>query len=221
MTQLPVSRRTRLKRAPARGCHDLEAIYAILDEGLVCHIGFVHDGAPCVIPTFYARSGDLLLIHGSTANRMLRTLRDGASACVSVALVDGLVLARSAFHHSMNYRSVVIYGIAEELSDPAEKQAALRAFVDHAVPNRWGEIRPPSREETLRTMVLGLPIVEASAKLRTGGPVEEERDYQLDVWAGVVPLTLEAGKPLDDERLADGIAVPPHASTYRRGERAR
>ena len=221
MTPLSVTPRTTLKRAPARGSHDLETIFAILDEALVCHIAFVHDGAPCVIPTFYARAGDSLLIHGSTANRMLRTLRDGAPACVSVTLMDGLVLARSAFRHSMNYRSVVIYGTAEEVTNAEQKRAALRAFLDHAVPNRWNEVRAPSGEETLRTMVLRIPVIEASAKMRTGGPVDVEEDYALDVWAGVLPLALEVGKPLNDERLADGIDVPRHVSTYRRGHRSR
>ena len=218
MPHLPVSPRTRLKRAPARGSHDLETIFAILDEGLVCHIAFVHDDAPCVIPTIYARSGDSLLIHGSTANRMLRTLRDGSPACVSVTLLDGLVLARSAFHHSMNYRSVVIYGRAEEITDGVQKQAALRAFLDHAVPNRWDQVRPPNREETLRTMVLRIPVHEASAKIRSGGPVEDEQDYEREVWAGVLPLTVEVGKPLDDQRLADGLEVPGYVSNYRRGQ---
>jgi len=219
MTTLPVTPRTTLKRAAQRGSHNLETLHAILDEGMVCQISFVHDGAACLIPTLYARLGDSILIHGSTANRMMRAIRDGAPACVSVTLIDGLVFARSAFHHSMNYRSVVMYATAEEVTEPGEKQAALRAFLDHSMPGRFDDVRPPNREETLRTMVLRFPITEASAKIRTGLPIDDEEDYALDVWAGVLPLRLEAGKPIDDERLRDGNSVPHYVSSWRRDVR--
>jgi uncharacterized protein len=206
--------RTTVKRLPKRAEYDREAVYRILDEAFICHVGFVVDGQPFVIPTGYGRQGDTLYIHGSAASRMLRSLEKGVETCVTVTLVDGLVLARSAFHHSMNYRSVVVFGTARLVEDPAEKLEALRVFTDHVMPGRWNEVRPPNEQEMKRTLVLALPLEEASAKMRTGGPVDDEEDYALPVWAGVVPLRLTAGEPVPDERLAAGIEPPAHARHY-------
>ena len=202
--------RTKLRRLPKRGHHDRATIDAILDEALVAHMGFVHDGQPFVIPTLHARLGDEVVIHGSSASRALRSLADGSPMCLTVTLIDGLVLARSAFHHSVNYRSVVILGHARLLETREEKEAALEAFTERMVPGRWEHIRWPTAKEMKATKVLVLPIDEASAKLRTGGPVDDEEDYALDSWAGVVPLTTIAGEPIQDEMLRDGIRLPEH-----------
>lgn len=207
--------RTRLSRLPTRGSHDRATIDAILDEALVCHLGFVHDGQPFVIPTLHARRGDEVLIHGSAASRALRTLAGGAPVCLTATLIDGLVLARSAFHHSVNYRSVVLLGTARLLEDAAEKAAALEALTERMVPGRWKHIRPPTAQELKGTKVLVLAIDEASAKLRTGGPKDDEEDYALDVWAGVVPLDTRTGAPEPDERLRPGIATPEHVRRLR------
>lgn len=190
--------RTQVKRLPKRGQYDRETIYGILDEGFLCHVGFVHDGAPVVIPTGYARSGDRLYIHGSAASRMLRTLDQGVPVCVTVTLLDGLVLARSAFHHSMNYRSVVVFGTAKAVTDEVEKTEALRLFTEHVVPGRWDHIRWPTAQELKATTVLSMPIEEASAKVRVGPPLDDEEDYALPVWAGVLPLKLTSGAPVPD-----------------------
>jgi uncharacterized protein len=199
------SPRARVRRVPARGAYDRETIEAILDEGLVAHLGFVVEGQPCVIPTLHARVGDRVYIHGSAASRMIRTLTAGAAACLTVTLIDGLVLARSAFHHSINYRSVVVFGEARAVADPAERLVALAAFTDKLVPGRWGEVRPPSAKELKGTRALAMSLDEASAKLRRGPPVDDDEDHELDVWAGVIPLRLAAGAPLADPQLADGI----------------
>ena len=204
------SSRTRLRRLPARGDHDRETIDAILDEALVSHMGFVHDDHPVVVPTLHARVGDEVLLHGSAASRALRTLAGGAPLCLTVTLIDGLVLARSAFHHSINYRSVMLFGTARLVDGPEEKAAALEAFTEKLVPGRWAAVRWPSRQELKGTKVLALPIDEASAKLRTGPPGDDEEDYAMDTWAGVVPLTLVAGDPHDDPRLREGIPQPEH-----------
>ena len=208
--------RTKLRRLPKRGSFERETVYKILDEAFVCHIGFTVDEQPFVIPTAFARVGDDLLIHGSAASRMMRALAWEVDVCVTVTLIDGLVLARSAFHHSMNYRSVMIFGKAKVLTDEQEKFNALRAFTEHIVPNRWDEIRPPNEKELKATLVLSLPLQEVSAKIRTGNPIDDEEDYALDVWAGVVPLHLAASKPINDERLKDGIEVPDYVENYRR-----
>src|SRR5213594_2781402 len=184
MAELSPTPRTRVRRLPNRASYDRTTIHAILDEGLVCHLGFVHDGQPFVLPTTYARVDDALYLHGSAASRMLRGLRDGIPVCVTVTLLDGLVYARSAFHHSMNYRSVVILGTATEVREPAERLAALEAIVEHVVPGRWHEVRPPSAQELKATMVLRVPIAEASAKVRTGGPLDDADDMGLPCWAG-------------------------------------
>jgi nitroimidazol reductase NimA-like FMN-containing flavoprotein (pyridoxamine 5'-phosphate oxidase superfamily) len=190
--------RTKLRRLPKRGAHDRPTIDAILDEALISHVGFVHDGRPAVIPTLHARIGDDVLIHGSAASRMLRALATGIDVCLTVTLIDGLVLARSAFHHSVNYRSAVLYGRAHLIGEPDEKEQALEAFTDRLVEGRWAEVRWPTRKELKATTVLKLPIEEGSAKIRTGPPIDDDEDYALDVWAGVVPLTLTRGEPVPD-----------------------
>ena len=208
--------RTKLKRLPKRGYFDRETVYGILDEGFICHVGFAPEGQPFVIPTGYARAEDKLYIHGSQASRMLRTLSEGVDACVTVTLIDGLVLARSAFHHSMNYRSVVIFGRATLVEDREEKLAALLALSEHIVRGRWAEVREPTEQELRQTTVLSLPLVEASAKIRTGPPLDDEEDYAMSVWAGVLPLRLETGEPIKDPRLPEGIEVPDYVVNYRR-----
>ena len=208
--------RTRLKRLPKRGHFDRETVYEILDEGFICHVGFAPEGQPFVIPTGYARVADKLYIHGSQASRMLRSLSGGVDACVTVTIVDGLVLARSAFHHSMNYRSVVIFGRASLVEDAEEKLAALLALSEHIVRGRWAEVREPNEQELRATTVLSLPLVEASAKVRTGPPIDDEEDYAMPVWAGVLPLRLETGEPIKDPRLPEGIDVPEYVLKYRR-----
>jgi hypothetical protein len=209
--------RTKVRRLPQRGSYEREAVYKILDEGLVCHVGFVAGGEPFVIPTGYARVGEALYVHGSPASRMLRALAGGVKVCVTVTLLDGLVLARSAFHHSMNYRSVVVFGTASVVEDEGEKSEALRAFTEHVVPGRWEEVRWPSKDELRKTLVLKLPLDEASAKVRAGAPVDDEEDYALPVWAGEIPLRVEAGAPVPDPRLAPETEPPLYAHNYTRG----
>jgi nitroimidazol reductase NimA-like FMN-containing flavoprotein (pyridoxamine 5'-phosphate oxidase superfamily) len=216
MPEFAATARTEVRRLPKRGVYTREEIYAILDEGFVCHVGFLAEGQPYVIPTNYARRGDELLLHGSSASHMLRTLEGGADVCVTVTLVDGLVLARSAFHHSVNYRSVVALGKALAIHDPAEKMEALRHLTDSIVPGRWAEVRPPTEQELKGTAVLRLPLTEVSGKIRRGGPVDDEEDLALPVWAGVVPFRTVPGTPLASEDLT--VAVPPvEASRFERG----
>lgn len=214
--ELTPTERTKVKRIPKRGNFDRETIYSILDEGFVCHVGFTAHGQTFVIPTGYARRDDTLLIHGSAASRMMRSLSGGIDVCVTVTLLDGLVLARSAFHHSVNYRSVVIFGKARLIEDEQEKLESLYAFTEHIVPNRWNEIREPNELELKATTVLALPLEEASAKIRTGDPVDDAEDYEMDVWAGVIPLHITAGEPIDDAQLKGKIEVPDYAANYRR-----
>jgi nitroimidazol reductase NimA-like FMN-containing flavoprotein (pyridoxamine 5'-phosphate oxidase superfamily) len=202
----PPSERATVRRLPKRAVYERTQIDAILDEGLICHVGFVAEGQPFVIPSAYVRVGDRIYFHGSAASRMLRTLAAGAGVCVTVTLLDGLVLARSAFHHSMNYRSVVILGQARLVTDPAEKWEALRRFTNHVARDRWEEVRQPNEQEMKATSVMALSLDEASAKLRQGFPVDDEEDYALRVWAGVVPVRMQAGPPQPDDRLADGVA---------------
>ena len=216
MNRIEPTERTTLKRLPKRGEYERFKIYEILDEGFICHVGFVFEGHPYVIPTGYARLGDRLYIHGSAASRMLRTLKEGIEVCVTVTLIDGLVMARSAFHHSVNYRSVVILATAVAVEDEAEKMEALRAFTDHIVPGRWEEVREPDESELRATLVLSLPLVEASAKIRTGPPIDDEPDYELPVWAGVVPLYLATGEVVADPRLPAGTQVPRYLREYSR-----
>ena len=214
MSQYQVTQKTKIKRLPDRAEYDRETIHGILDEALICHIGFVMDGQPYVIPTIHARVGDTLYLHGSAASRMLRTLGKGANACVTVTLLDGLVLARSAFHHSMNYRSVVILGPLEEVIDPDERNKVLDAIVEHIIPGRLAEARRPNRKELKATIVVKIQISEASAKIRTGPPGDDDEDYDLPVWAGVIPLSLQPGKPIPDPLLKEGIDMPDYVTKY-------
>jgi hypothetical protein len=209
-----LTKRSELHRLPNRGSHEREVIHAILDAGFLAHVGFQQDRQPFVIPTLFGREGDTLYLHGSAASRMVRELETGVPACVNVTLVDGLVLARSAFHHSMNYRSVVAFGTARKIEDPELKTRALRIISEQVIAGRWNEVRGPSEKELKATAVLEFAIEEASAKIRTGPPVDDEEDYSLPVWAGIVPLTLAAQAPIPDARLADGTAVPRYVVEY-------
>lgn len=218
MEKLTPTQRTTIKRVPKRGNYEQETIYQILDEGLVCHVGFVVDNQPFVIPTAYGRIEDKLYIHGSPASRMLRNLQQGIQVCLTVTLIDGLVLAHSAFHHSLNYRSVVVFGIAKVVSDAEEKLQALYAFTEHVIPGRWQEVRPPNPHELAGTLVLALPLAEASAKIRTGAPIDDEADYLLPVWAGEIPLRVVAGTPINDPRLQPKIMPAPYVQNYNRSK---
>ena len=208
--------RTTVRRQPDRGRYDRDQVHAILDEGLVAHVGLVSGDGPVVIPMLYGRDGDRLLLHGSTASRLMRGGAKGLDMCVTVTLVDGLVLARSAFHHSMNYRSVVVFGQATPVTDLAERRAALDLLVDHIVPGRGADVRPPSDKELRSTLVLALPLDECSVKLRTGPPIDDEEDLDRFTWAGVVPLTTVPGAPVPDPDLRNDPPVPAYASGYRR-----
>jgi nitroimidazol reductase NimA-like FMN-containing flavoprotein (pyridoxamine 5'-phosphate oxidase superfamily) len=214
-TQMP-SARTRVVREAFRGVYDREAVYQILDEGFLCHVGFAVDGQPFVIPTSYGRKDASLYIHGSAASRMLKQMKEGVNVCITVTLLDGLVLARSIFNHSMNYRSVVILGKAMLVDDAQEKLEALRLLSEHILPGRWDDSRQPNERELKQTSVLRVPIEEFSAKVRQGPPIDDEEDYAFPTWAGVIPLDLIAGTPIDDARLSPGEEVPPYASNYTR-----
>lgn len=211
---LTITERTIIKRLPDRGNYDRTTIHQILDEALICHVGFAINGQPFVIPTAYGRVGDRIYIHGSPASRMLRNLKAGIDVCVTVTLLDGLVLARSAFHHSMNYRSVVIFGKAEFVEDPTEKLEALKAFTEHVVPGRWAEVRPIKPQEVSGTLVLSLTLNEASAKIRTGPPKDDEEDYALPIWAGELPLRTMAIAPVADPKLSPEIELPASVKRY-------
>jgi len=217
MSTFTPTARTQVKRLPKRATYDRDTVFNILDEAFVCHVGFVADGQPFVIPTNFGRSGETIYLHGSAASRMLRTLSEGLPVCVTVTLADGLVLARSAFHHSVNYRSVVVLGTARLVDDPSEKMEALRLFTEHIMKGRWEEIRWPTEQELKATTVLALPLEEVSAKVRTGGPIDDEEDYSLPVWAGVLPLPVVPAVPIADARLKAGTAVPQYMKAYRRG----
>jgi nitroimidazol reductase NimA-like FMN-containing flavoprotein (pyridoxamine 5'-phosphate oxidase superfamily) len=207
--------RTRVRRVPQRGAYERETIEAILDETLISHVGFVHEGQPVVIPTLHARLGDRLYLHGSAASRMLRTLQKGVPVCVTATLVDGLVLARSAFHHSVNYRSVVVFGTATIVEPGDETVNVLELFTEKLVPGRWADVRPPTRQELKGTKVLSLPLDEASAKVRTGPPIDEDEDYDLPVWAGVLPLSTTVAEPEPDPRLDPAIETPGYVAAWR------
>lgn len=208
--------RTRVKRLPDRGKYDVETVHKILDEAFVCHVGFVVDGQPFVIPTNFGRVADVVYLHGSAASRMLKTLSGGIPVCVTVTLVDGLVLARSAFHHSVNYRSVVMLGKATLAENPEEKMRALEAFTEHVVRGRWKDIRQPTEQELKATTVLSLPLAEVSAKVRTGPAKDDAQDYSLPIWAGVLPLPVTPGTPVDDPRLLSGLRPPEYVLKYSR-----
>ena len=199
---------------PARADYERETIDAILDEGLVAHLGFSVDGQPYVVPTLHARVGGLVYFHGSSASRTVRALSAGAQMCLTVTLLDGLVLARSAVHHSVNYRSVVVLGQARAIVEPAEKMTAIEAFTERLIPGRWDEVRGPTAKELKAIQVLALPLDEASAKLRLGPPVDDEEDYALDTWAGVIPIDTVAGAPIPDSCLADDTTISPAAQGW-------
>lgn len=207
-----------MRRLPERGRYERSDAEAIVDGALICHLGFVVDGQPYVIPTIHARDGDVVYVHGSQASRMLRTLEGGADVCLTATIVDGLVLARSAFHHSINYRSVVVLGRATEVVEPKLKVRALEVIANHVVAGRWDEVRPPTDKELRATNVLALPLQEASVKTRSGPPIDDDADYALPIWAGVVPLSVVAGAPVPDPRLVPGVEVP--ASVRRVGAKA-
>ncbi len=214
-THAPTAR-TRVVREAQRGVYERTAAYEILDEGFICHVGFVVDGQPFVIPTAYGRSGDNLYIHGSAASRMLRNLDKGVAVCITVTLLEGLVLARSIFNHSMNYRSVVVLGTAVAVLDAKEKLEALRLLSEHILPGRWAESRQPNERELKQTLVMRLPIEEFSAKVRQGPPVDDEEDYSFPTWAGVIPLGMVPGTPINDPRLDPRTPVPEYARQYAR-----
>jgi nitroimidazol reductase NimA-like FMN-containing flavoprotein (pyridoxamine 5'-phosphate oxidase superfamily) len=214
-TYMPTAR-TRVVREPQRAIYDRETVYRILDEGFLCHVGFVADGQPFVIPTSYGREQANLYIHGSAASRMLRNLKGGVPVCVTVTLLDGLVLARSVFNHSMNYRSVVILGQAVLVEDPEEKLAGLRSLSEHILPGRWDDARQPNEQELKATSVLRLPIEEFSAKVRNGPPIDDEEDYSFPTWAGVIPLEMSPGTLINDPRLDARLEAPPYVRNYAR-----
>ena len=216
MTSFGPTDRTRLRRKPDRGSFDRETVYAILDEGMVCHVAFEHEGSPVVIPTAYGRDGDRLYIHGSAASRTIRTLATGVDLCLAVTLLDGLILARSGFHNSVNYRSVVVFGRATVVEGEEAKLAAMERLTEHLVPGRWADSRPPTAQELKAMTVLEIPVNEASAKLRPGGPADESEDYALPIWAGNLPLSIAAGAPFDDGRLLPGVEMPAYVRGWRR-----
>ncbi len=213
----PVTARTRVRRKPDRGHHDKATVNAILDAGLLAHVGYVIDGQPFVMPTAYWRAGEHVYWHGSAASRMLRTLTGGVPACLTVSHLDGIVLARSGFHHSLNYRSVMVFGTARLVADDEGKARALEDFMARIAPGRWDEVRAPTKQELKATTVLFMPIEEVSAKVRTGGPIDDEPDYALPCWAGVLPLAVAAERPLPDDRLAPGTPEPAYLKTFRLG----
>lgn len=216
MSEVPITERNRIRRVPKRGHYDKDTIYRILDEGLVCHVGLVEDGQPVVIPMNYARRGDTVILHGALASRLLKYVQAGHPVCVTVTLLDGLVLARSVYHHSMNYRSAVVFGRGRVIEEEQEKLAALEVLTEHIVPGRWQDARRPNRQELDATTVVSITIESASAKVRTGPPVDDEADYELPVWAGVLPIQQQALMPVNDPRLRTDIPVPPSVSNYRR-----
>jgi hypothetical protein len=210
------SPRTTVKRLAKRGEYDRQTINDIIDEALICHVGFVVDGSPVVIPTIHTRVGETLYFHGSGASRILRSLRDGIDACVTVTILDGLVMARSAFHHSMNYRSVVVLGKGREVTEREEKLRVLDALVEHVCAGRVRDARAPNESELRQTLVIAIPLAEASAKIRSGPPVDDEEDYAMPIWAGVIPLAVTPSEPIDDGRMVAGVIVPEYATRYQR-----
>jgi hypothetical protein len=200
--------RTRVRRISDRGHYDQDTIFSIIDEAMICHVGYIQNNNPVVIPTIHARLGNTLYIHGSGASRMLKVISNQNNICVTISLIDGIVLARSAFHHSMNYRSVVIFGSGRKINDPKEKLNALKAVSDHLIPERWDDVRPPNQKELDATTVIAISLEEASAKIRTGPPSDDEDDYKLSVWAGVLPITLIKEELIPDPVLPDKIDIP-------------
>ncbi len=214
---LQATQRSTIKRIPKRGSRERELIYSILDEALVAHVGFISNNQPFVIPMAYGREGDRLYLHGSPVSRLLKTLERGVDVCFTVTILDALVVARSLFHHSMNYRSVVLFGKATLVASEGEKMKALKAFTEHMIPGRWQDARIPSERELKGTTVLSLPIEEGSAKVRTGQPQDDPQDYSLPVWAGELPLKLTVGIPIPDPQLRSGIEIPQNLVNYHRG----
>lgn len=204
----------RVKRVPNRGSYDKESVYAVVDAALICHVGMVIDNRPIVIPTIHARQGDNILIHGASTSRMMNYIAEGNQLCVTVTHLDGLVLARSVFHHSMNYRSAVLYGAGEMIEDSAEKMEALRIFTEKLIPGRWDDARQPNPTESKATKIVRIPIDLASAKIRVGPPGDDDEDYGLDVWAGVLPMRTVFGDLVPDDRLKDGVPVPDYIHEY-------
>jgi len=218
MTVYPPSDRSRVRRLPARASYDAETIHPIIDEALICHVGFVADGQPFVIPTIHARMGDTIVLHGAKASRLLKHAAASEALCITCTIVDGLVLARSVFHHSMNYRSAVVFGRGRLAANDEEKWAALEAITEHVMPGRWDEARLPNELEMNATSVVLVEIEEATAKVRSGPPGDEEEDYALPIWAGVLPSRIQFGAPVDDPRLGEGTGVPEYIDTYWRGK---
>ncbi|MGD8415182.1 MAG: pyridoxamine 5'-phosphate oxidase family protein [Candidatus Latescibacterota bacterium] len=216
MKSNPPTERARVKRLPERGAYDKETINAILDEGRVCHVGFAVNGRPFVIPMAYARSGNRLILHGSGGSRLMKLLKEGVEVCVEVTHLDGLVLARSAFHHSMNYRSVVVFGKATAIEDDDSKIVALEQFFERIIPGRWADSRKPNRKELAQTALVELSLDQASAKIRSGPPADDEEDYNLSTWAGVLPFEVNAGPAEDDPKLARGIEKPDYVLSLAR-----
>ena len=219
MTDQPPTPRTEVRRLAERGVYDRQTVNAILDEALICYVALVHDGRPAVIPTIHARVDDILYLHGSPASRMLRGMKSGLEICVTTAIVDGLIVARTPFHNSMNYRSVVVYGVPRFVNDPEEKTQAFRAITEHVLPGRWSDSRPPNERETNGTLIMAITLDEASAKVRKGGPKDEPEDYELPFWAGVVPVWRSYGTPIVDEDMRVEASVPDYLIDYRRGNR--
>lgn len=207
--------RTRIRRLPERAAYDRETIHRILDDGLICHVGYVRDDGPVVIPTIHGRVGDTLYLHGSVASGNLRAMRDGIDVCVTVTIVDGIAAARSLFHHSMNYRSVVVFGRTRAVDDVVEREEAFRAITDHVLPGRWDDARRPNRSEGRQTTIIAVPITEASAKIRSGGVGDEPEDLELGVWAGVIPVSLVPGEPIPDPGLDPSIGVPDYIRSWK------
>ena len=214
---LTPTKRSKIRRLPKRGSHERELIYSILDEALIAHVGFVANDRPFVIPMAYGREGDRLYLHGSSVSRLITTLEKGVDVCLTVTLLDALVVARSLFHHSMNYRSVVLFGIAQLVEKESDKMTALQAFTEQMIPGRWQEARIPNSSELKATTVLSFAIEEGSAKVRTGPPLDDAEDYNLPIWAGELPLKVTAGTPLADPKLKDAIALPKNIANYHRG----
>ncbi len=214
MNDFKATARSKLKRLPKRGHYDRKTVYAVLDAGFVCHVGYVIDGAPYVTPTCYWREGDAVYWHGSSASRMLRHLEKGAQCCLTVTHVDALVLARSGFHHSINYRAAMLFGRAHKVEDPQEKLAKMETFVERIAPGRWQGLRPVNKQELKATTLLGMDMSEASAKIRTGPPIDDDEDYALPIWAGLVPIEMVAGAAYDDGQLAAGTKPPSHLADF-------
>jgi len=219
MTHFPSTGRSRMRRIPQRASYDAGSIYPIIDEALICHVGFAIDGQPFVIPTIHARMGDTLALHGAKASRLLKHAAAGAPLCITMTLVDGLVLARSVFHHSMNYRSAVVFGRGRLAASDEEKWAALKAITEHVMPGRWADARQPNAQEMNATHAILVDIEEATAKVRNGPPSDDEEDYALPVWAGVLPSSVAFARPVNDQRLGEGISAPEYVETYWRARR--